>query len=260
MPLELSFSEIGSGPPLVILHGLFGSGRNWATVAKTLAEDHRVFTLDLRNHGASPWAETMDYRELADDVRAFLERHGLEGATVLGHSMGGKTAMLLALEQGDAVGCLIVVDIAPVAYGHTHAPAIEALRAVDLAAAGRRGEVDRALQPEIPDPVLRGFLLHNLVSEDGRLGWRINLEALAENMEVLTGYPDDLTGLAYQGPALFLAGAASDYVRPDHEAAIGTLFPRAEIERIEDAGHWVHAEQPRAFLARVQAFLANRDD
>ncbi len=260
MPLELSYSEVGSGPPLVILHGLFGSARNWTTVAKTLGQDHRVVTVDLRNHGVSPWAESMDYRELAADVLAFLERHGLEGATVMGHSMGGKTAMLLALEQGDAVGRLIVVDIAPVAYAHTHAPAIEALRKVDLAAAGRRGEVDRALQPEIPDPVLRGFLLHNLVSEEGSLRWRINLEALAENMEVLTGYPDGLAGLAYDGPALFLAGAASDYVRPQSEAAIRALFPRAEIDRIEDAGHWVHAEQPQAFLARVRAFLNRQSD
>ena len=256
MTLELSYTEVGSGPPLVILHGLFGSSRNWTTIAKQLGETHRVFSVDLRNHGASPWSETMDYREMADDVRAFLERHGLEDATILGHSMGGKTAMLLALDHGPWVGCLIVVDIAPVAYNHTHLPYIDAMRRVDLVALGRRGKVDRALQDEIPDPALRGFLLHNLVSEGGRLRWRINLEALAENMEVLIGYPDDSAGRTYEGPALFLAGAASDYVLPAHHAEIRARFPAAEIDQVAAAGHWVHAEQPRAFLARVEAFLS----
>ncbi len=122
MSLELAYTETGEGPPLVILHGLFGSSRNWASVARRLGETHRVFALDLRNHGASPWAETMDYGEMADDVRAFLARHGLAGATVMGHSMGGKTAMRLALEHGRDVGRLIVVDFAPVAYAHTHRP------------------------------------------------------------------------------------------------------------------------------------------
>ncbi len=122
MTLELAYTETGEGPPLVILHGLFGSSRNWASVARRLGETHRVFAVDLRNHGASPWAETMDYGEMAEDVRAFLARHGLAGATVMGHSMGGKTAMRLALEHGRDVGRLIVVDFAPVAYAHTHRP------------------------------------------------------------------------------------------------------------------------------------------
>jgi pimeloyl-ACP methyl ester carboxylesterase len=256
MSLDLSFAETGAGPPLIVLHGLFGSSRNWAGIARQLGETHRVFTLDLRNHGASPWAETMTYREMAADVAAFLAGHGLEGATVLGHSMGGKTAMLLALERGDLVGRLIVVDIAPVAYGHSHLPHIEAMRAVDLSSAARRGEVDRALQDAVPDPGLRGFLLHNLASEEGRLRWRINLAGLGDNMDALIGYPDDLEGLGYNGPTLFLAGATSDYLQTAHHAKIRTLFPAAEIDAIADAGHWVHAEQPQAFLARLRTFLA----
>jgi esterase len=255
MSLDLSFAEVGAGPPLVILHGLFGSGRNWASLARRLGESHRVFTVDLRNHGRSPWAASMSYREMAADVAAFQTYHGLEGATVMGHSMGGKTAMVLALEQGERVGRLIVVDITPVAYRHSHLPMIEAMRAVDLEAASRRGDVDEALKFAVPDIGLRGFLLQNLVSEAGRLRWRLNLKAIADNMDGLIGYPGDLDGLRYGGPTLFLAGAASDYVAADANQRIRALFPAAEIDRIAGAGHWVHAEQPEAFLARVEAFL-----
>lgn len=255
MPLDLSFTDVGAGPPLVILHGLFGSGRNWASLARQLGETYRVFTLDLRNHGLSPWAESMSYREMAGDVAAFLARHGLEGAAVMGHSMGGKTAMLLALEEGHLVGRLIVVDIAPVAYGHSHLSLIDAMRGVDLGQVSRRNEVDAALEDAVPDAGLRGFLLQNLVSQGGRLRWRINLAALGANMASLIGYPDNLDGLRYGGLALFLGGAASDYLRADHHPRIRALFPAAEIDAIAGAGHWVHAEQPRAFLARVQAFL-----
>jgi pimeloyl-ACP methyl ester carboxylesterase len=211
--------------------------------------------VDLRNHGASPWADTMDYGEMAEDLRAFLARHGLAGAAVMGHSMGGKTAMRRALDHGGDVGRLIVVDIAPVAYTQTHGPMVEALRAVDLAAAGRRAEVDRQLQAAIPEAALRSFLLHNLVSEDGRLRWRINLAALAANMSTLIDFPEDLAGISYGGPAHFLRGAASDYVQEAHHARIRELFPKAEIDSIPDAGHWVHAEQPAAFLERVRSIL-----
>ena len=255
MTLELAYTETGEGPPLVILHGLFGSGRNWASIARRLGETHRVFSVDLRNHGASPWAETMDYVEMAEDLRAFLARHGLAGAAVMGHSMGGKTAMRLALDHGRDVGRLIVVDIAPVAYTHTHGPLVEALRAVDLAAAGRRADVDRQLQAAIPEAALRSFLLHNLVSEDGRLNWRINLAALAANMDSLIDFPEDLAGHSYSGPAYFLRGAASDYVNEAHHARIRDLFPQAKIDSIPEAGHWVHAEQPAAFLERVRSVL-----
>ncbi len=173
----------------------------------------------------------------------------------MGHSMGGKTAMRLALEHGGDVGRLIVVDIAPVAYAHTHRPIVEAMRAVDLATAGRRADVDRQLQAAIPEAALRSFLLQNLVSEDGRLNWRINLAALAANMNTLTGYPEDPAGLTYSGPTHFLSGAASDYVREAHHARIRDLFPKAEIDSIPEAGHWVHAEQPAAFLERVRLIL-----
>lgn len=257
MSLDLSYSEVGAGPPLIILHGLFGSGRNWASIARRLGERFRVFTLDLRNHGDSPWAVTMGYRDMAADVAAFLARHGLEGAAVMGHSMGGKTAMVLALEKGDLVGRLIVVDIAPVAYRHSHLPLVEAMDAVDLTAVSRRAEVDAALTEAAPEAGLRAFLLHNLASAEGRLRWRLNLAAIGANMGDLIGFADGLDGLSYGGPALFLAGAESDYLQPEHSARIRALFPAAEIDRIAGAGHWVHAEQPAAVLARVEAFLGN---
>jgi len=253
MTLELAYTETGEGPPLVILHGLFGSSRNWASVARQLGETHRVFAVNLRNHGTSPWAETMDYGEMAEDVHAFLAHHGLAGATVMGHSMGGKTAMCLALKYGHDVGRLIVVDIAPVAYTHTHLPYVEAMRAVDLGTA--RAEVDRQLEEAIPEAALRGFLLHNLISEDGRLTWRINLSALAANMNSLIGYPEEFEGHTYVGPTHFISGAASDYVREEHHSRIRDLFPKAETESIPKAGHWVHAEQPTAFLERVRLII-----
>ena len=196
MSLELAFTAVGDGPPLVILHGLFGSRRNWARLAQRLGERHRVVTVDLRNHGDSPWAQTMSYREMAEDVAGFLTREGFEGATLLGHSMGGKTAMVLALEQGELISRLIVVDIAPAAYAHTHLPYVKAKQAVDLETVSRRSEVDLVLQEAVPERGLRGFLMHNLVAEGGRLRWRINLEALHDNMDDLVSFPDGLDDLS----------------------------------------------------------------
>ena len=244
------FGEVNARP-LVLLHGLFGSARNWQSQARALADEYRVLAMDLRNHGESPWVETMSYREMAEDVASFLTREGLEGATVMGHSMGGKTAMVLALEQGELVSRLIVVDIAPVAYAHTHLPYIKAKQAVDLDAVSRRSEVDLVLQEAIPERGLRSFLLHNLVTEGGRLRWRINLEALHDNMDDLVSFPDPVDDLSYDGPTLFLAGAESQYLQLAPLPRIRTLFPASEIDAIAAAGHWLHADQPQAFLARV---------
>ena len=257
MSLELEYTVVGEGPPILILHGLFGSARNWSSFAKSLAETHRVYALDLRNHGTSPWSSVMSYREMAEDVRDFMARHGVAGAAVLGHSMGGKTAMLLALLHGDAVGALCVVDIAPVPYGHTHLPFIEAMQAVDLSGVTRRSQANEQLKSSIEDPMLRNFLLQNLMTKDGALAWRINLAALAANMDALIGFPTETEGRSYNGPTLFAAGAESDYVRPDHHEAITRLFPAAEIHVIPNAGHWVHAEQPAALCARVESFLGD---
>lgn len=256
MPVDLAWREAGDGPPLVILHGLFGSARNWKSIAEALAATHRVFAVDLRNHGESGWADGMGYDALAADVAAFLDARGLGSATLVGHSMGGKTAMMLALRDPARVDGLVVVDIAPVPYTETLIGHIEALLDVDVAHARRRAEVDEDLEGLIPDPPTRTFLLQNLVTgEDGRLRWRVNLEALRAGVNALHDFRPP-PGAVYGGPALFVAGGTSDYIRPAHGDTIRALFPRAEIVTIPDAGHRVHAERPQAFGETLQRFLA----
>ncbi len=259
MSLDLTHTEHGTdGPPVMILHGLLGSARNWTAIAKRLGASRRVFALDLRNHGGSPWADDMTYSAMAEDVRGFMAGRGLSGAAVIGHSMGGKAAMTLALEHGELVERLVVVDIAPVAYAHgTFMPYVHAMRAVDPSAATRRGEVEERLRDAVPDPNVRAFLLQNLVSDGdgGGLRWRVNLAAIEADMSDIMGFPAPEAGRTYDGPTLFLAGERSDYIRPEHHDAIRRLFPNAEIEAVPGAGHWVHAERPDAFLEQVTAFL-----
>jgi pimeloyl-ACP methyl ester carboxylesterase len=254
MALKLEAAEHGSGPPVVILHGLFGSSRNWAGIARQLAADHRVLALDLRNHGASPWADSMDYAEQAADVRRTLDERGVARTMVIGHSMGGKTAMLLAFAEPERVERLIVADVAPVGYPPVLRAYAEAMLDVDLSRLSRRGEVDQALAAAIPEAPIRAFLLQNLVSEQGRYRWRLNLPVLAREMETISGFPELPPGTAYDGPTLFLHGGASDYVTPAAEPAIRRLFPAARLAAIAGAGHWLHAERPKEFLAAVAGF------
>lgn len=251
MSLRLAATEYGTGKPVAILHGLFGWSRNWATIAQRLAVRHRVVALDLRNHGNSPWAETMTYAEMAEDVRDTLG----EPVTLIGHSMGGKAAMVAAL-AGDWVERLIVVDIAPVDYPPPAAQ-LDAMQGLDLTAITRRSEADRLISPKIPDPAERAFLLQNLILGDGTPHWRLNLAGIENSMPDILGFPDSPPGATYRGPTLFIAGANSGYLRPEHEPMIRKLFPLTQIIRILDASHWVHAEQPEAFLAAVEVFLAD---
>jgi esterase len=254
--LDLAYDEFGdAGLPVLVLHGLLGSARNWTGVAKTLAETHRVFALDLRNHGRSPWAETMSFDEMAGDVAAFIDRHGLSPAAVIGHSLGGKVAMRVALIRPDLVRRLVVVDVAPVAYTHSFAPYVAAMRQVDLAALERRADADLALQRTVSDAAVRNFLLQNLIKTDNGFVWRVNLDALAANMPELLGFPAPADEAAYRGPALFIAGSRSPYVQAEHRPLIARLFPAAEQAVIEGAGHWVHAERPAEFLAALRGFL-----
>lgn len=250
---SLASLEHGTGRPLVILHGLFGSARNWATIARRLGARRRAIALDLRNHGASPWTHDMDYPAMAADVRDVIAPFGR--SAVLGHSMGGKTAMTLALLYPGLVERLVVVDIAPVAYaGRSHGDTIRAMQAADLAVE-RRAQVEEQLRDGVPDPSLRAFLLQNLVSDDGGLRWRLNLDVLLDHMDEIMGWPEETEGRRYDGPTLVLAGETSDYVRPEHHARIRALFPAAEIRTVPGAGHWPHAEQPERFLAMVEEFL-----
>jgi pimeloyl-ACP methyl ester carboxylesterase len=256
MTLELAHDASGAaGPPVVILHGLLGSARNWTSIAKELAASRRVFALDLRNHGRSPWAATMSFDEMAGDLAAFIESHGLGAVTLIGHSLGGKVAMRLALTRPALIERLLVVDVAPVAYAHTFGPFIEAMRQVDLAAVKRRGDADLQLCHTVPDAVLRNFLLQNLVKTDAGFVWRVNLEALDANMDELLGFPTTAAGAAYGEPTLFIAGSRSPYIQPEHRPLLERLFPSAEHVVIAGAGHWPHAERPAEFLAHVRRFL-----
>jgi esterase len=256
MTVDLVFDDRGSGPPLVVLHGLFGAKRNWATIAKALAPRHRVLTVDLRNHGASPWDAVHDYPALAGDVARFIHTHVGGPAAVLGHSMGGKAAMVLALEEPDLVERLIVVDIAPAPSRTTLIDALQAMKNVPLATCTRRTEAETALAESIPDPAVRAFLVQNVTTGPNGLAWAVNLEALERNFPAIVAFPDVAAGRTFTGPTLFVVGERSDYVRPEHHAVIRRLFPAAMIEVVAGAGHWVHAEAPDAFLAVLSGFLS----
>lgn len=256
MALDLAATEYGAGSPVAILHGLFGSGRNWTGVAQRLAARHRVVAFDLRNHGASPWVEAMDYPAMAQDVRASMAALGHRNFALIGHSMGGKVAMTLALTDPGMVQRLVVVDIAPVVLPAPFLGHIRAMRSLDLGAIVRRRDADAALGAAIPEAAERAFLLQNLVLSDSEARWRLNLAALEAALPAIGGFPDFASGTRYDGPALFVAGGKSQAVPAAAEPQIRRLFPQAEIERIAEAGHWVHAEQPAAFLALVEPFLA----
>ena len=254
--VALAAAEQGSGSPLLILHGLFGSGRNWSTLAQHLGAQRHVFALDARNHGASPWADSMTYADMTEDVQAFTAARGLGPAAVIGHSMGGKAAMLLALSHPKAVERLVIVDVAPVTYPPALAAYVRAMRAVNLAGVSRRAEVDAQLAGAITSPAERAFWLQNLVLESGQARWRLNLPVLDRFLPEISGFPEPATGTSFAGPALFVAGERSTYVRPEHRPAIERLFPQARIVQVSGAGHWLHAERPDAFLALVMPFLA----
>lgn len=255
MTVELAVEEIGTGPPLLLMHGLYGSGSNWRRIAKALSDGRRVISVDLRNHGASPWAATMTYHEMAGDVVALIDRLGLEAPAILGHSMGGKVAMTVALTQPSRVGRLIVVDIAPVSYGDRFSGFTAAMRGVDAARASGRDEIRRTLLSTIPDERVVGFLMTNLVRQGEQYDWRINLMALAASMHEIGSWPDELKTRHYDGPVAVIAGQRSDYVGEDDRPLFQALFPRAKFATIADAGHWLHADQPEAFVAAVRLAL-----
>jgi len=255
VPIDLAVSDVGQGEPVVVLHGLFGSKRNWATIASRLAAGRRVLTADLRNHGESPWSDRHDYPALAADTARLIETKIGGPAAVLGHSMGGKAAMLLALERPDLVSRLVVVDIAPARSTATPIAYVQAMRSLRLADYAQRLDVKEALAEAIPDPAVRAFLTLNLSAGPEGLAWTVNLAALEDNFEAILGFPETPPGRAFTKPTLFIAGGRSPYVQPHHRPEIERLFPAATIEVIEGAGHWVHAEATDAFLAAVNRFL-----
>ncbi len=255
MSIKLAFEVVGDGPPVVILHGLFGAGRNWTQIAQALGHTYRCYLPDARNHGASPWAETMSYPDMALDVLALIEREQLQQPILIGHSMGGKTAMALALEHPQAIAGVAVIDIAPERYGDQFSPYVMAMRRVDVGAATSRKEVHQALANSLGGSAPVDFLMQNLRRHEERFDWRINLMATAMCMPDLCGFPQPLTCKHYAGPALFVTGADSDYVRAESHAEIRRLFPGAHLAHIDDAAHWVHADQPEALVDTLQGWL-----
>lgn len=238
--------------PLVIAHGLFGSARNWGVIARRLADTRAVLAVDMRNHGDSPWTDTHGYDEMAHDLAQVITRAGGR-ADLLGHSMGGKAAMALALTRPELVSRLVVADIAPVAYGHSQRHLIAAMRGLDLSRLTSRTQADARLAPAIADQAVRAFLLQSLDLGHDPPRWRLNLDLLDAEMDRIIGWPG-IQG-RYGGAALFLAGGSSDYVRPEHRSLIRALFPSARLARMPGAGHWLHAERPRDFEAVLRGFL-----
>lgn len=256
MAVRLAARRQGDGPQAtLVLHGLLGQGRNWGGIVRQLGAEASLWMVDLRNHGASPWAEEMTYEAMAGDLVALIGREGLGRVALVGHSMGGKVAMTLALARPDLVDRLCVVDVAPVAYDHgaEFKGYIRAMQGVDLARMRRRAEVDEALAKAVPDRAVRAFLASNLENGDP-LRWQPNLAALLEAMPDILGFPE-VAGQRFEGPTLFLRGARSRYVLPEHEPRIRALFPQAGIVTIENAGHWLHAEQPARTVELLRGFL-----
>jgi pimeloyl-ACP methyl ester carboxylesterase len=244
----------GAGAPVALLHGLFGRARNLAAVARGLAGTHRVIALDLRNHGDSPHAPGMAYPDLAGDVLATLA--ALDGlpASLLGHSMGGKTAMACALLAPGSVRRLLVADIAPVAYAHHNRAVAAALQAIPLQPGLTLAQAAAFLAAAVPEAAIRGFLLQNLMPGEAP-HWRIGLADIAAGMADIEGWPDLPAAAAFPGPALFVNGARSEYVTGAHRQRARQYFPAARFVTLKDAGHWLHADQPAAFLQVVQAFF-----
>lgn len=238
-------------PPLLIAHGLYGSARNWGVIAKRLSDTRQVIAVDMRNHGQSDWTATHGYADLAQDLAEVVEALGGQ-ADVLGHSMGGKAAMMLALTRPQLVHSLIVADIAPVAYTHSQMFAIDAMRAVDLSVVQKRSDASDQLARQGVDPALCSFFTQSLDLANRR--WLLNLDVLAREMPALIGFPQ--AHGQFDGPSLFLTGESSDYVQEDHRPLIRALFPKARFARLKGAGHWLHADQPRAFEAAVRAWLS----
>ncbi|WOI56962.1 alpha/beta fold hydrolase [Palleronia sp. LCG004] len=241
-----SFGE--GGRPLLVAHGLFGTGRNWGVIAKRLSDRGRVVTVDMRNHGDSFWDDDHSYKAMAGDLAEII---GEEEWDVLGHSMGGKASMALALHHPEKVRRLVVADIAPVAYSHSQMQFIHAMRALDLSQISTRKEADDAFAVHVHDAGVRAFLLQSLDVREGR--WRMNLDVLEARMEEITGWqPIDAT---FPRAAMFLSGGDSDYVKSEYSDDIRALFPKARFVWIPGTGHWLHAEKPRDVEASIRLFL-----
>jgi pimeloyl-ACP methyl ester carboxylesterase len=245
---------VGVGRPIVLLHGLFGAARNFGALQRRLATHGRVLALDLRNHGRSPHAPGMDYDTQAADVLETLQAADALPCALIGHSMGGKTAMRLALTAPEDVGRLLVSDIAPVRYEAGFRGYAEAMAGIDLSAGVTRAQLDAALSQTVPDPSVRAFLLQNFVSGP-HPHWRNGLAEIAAGLPDIENWPP--IAAQYEGPTLFVAGGRSPYIKPEHRTLIQALFPKARMITLHRAGHWVHVDDPEGFLSIAEAFVTS---
>lgn len=251
--MKLFFRKYGEGPPLIILHGLFGTADNWNTLGKMFGERFTTYLVDQRNHGQSPHAPEWNYALMVEDLLELMDDEQLQGAHIMGHSMGGKTAMFFALAHPQRTDKLVVSDIAPRYYPIHHRELIDTLLSIDLGSLATRKEAETLMQERIPDEATRQFLLKNLYWKEDRLHWRFNLEVINRNIEeVGTALPEN--GI-FEGPTLFVRGERSNYITDADMDSIHHHFPQARLETIAGAGHWIHAEKPVAFLEAVMAFL-----
>lgn len=253
--MQLHSNILGEGQPLVILHGFLGMGDNWKTLGNQFgAEGYQAHLVDQRNHGRSFHTSSFNYELLAEDLLRYCNEHNLEGVNLIGHSMGGKTAMVFATTFPEKVSKLIVADIAPKAYPQHHQDILKGLSSLDFTEIKSRGAADQALSKYIPETGIRQFLLKNLYwVEKGVLGLRINLQALIENIEEV-GKPLSKSA-KFENEVLFLRGSKSGYITSEDELHIQLHFPKAQVMTIPNAGHWLHAENPKAFFEAVMDFL-----
>ncbi len=254
--MQLHYKKIGEGAPFIILHGLFGSGDNWQSFARNLsANNFSVYLVDLRNHGHSPHADAHNYITMSEDVVALIEQQHLEQPIILGHSMGGKVAMQLAIDHPDLLSKIIVVDIAPYAYPLHHQKIIDALNAVDVQLIRTRGEAEKKLGEQIADNGTRQFLLKNLFwKADNQLAWRFNLSVIEKDIAEVGAATESETPI--EVATMFVKGEQSDYIDETKFESIKKTFPRAELVVIKNAGHWVHADNPNELLKAVLEFIS----
>lgn len=251
--MKLNYKKTGSGPPLVILHGLFGSLDNWFSIAKELVEHYTLYLVDQRNHGDSPHADEWNYSVMVEDLKELFDAEGLEKVLLMGHSMGGKTVMNFAVKYPERVEKLIVADIAPRYYPVHHESILEGLNSLDLKKIQSRKEADEQLAKYIPELGVRQFLLKSLTRDSDGFAWKINLKVIKEKIENVGEALAE--GSTYNGPTLFLAGANSNYIQQKDLPDLEAHFPNYELEFVTDAGHWLHAEQPHSVVEELRKFL-----
>jgi len=263
--MKLFFRKEGSGPPLIIVHGLYGSSDNWINIGKRLADKYTVYMLDQRNHGRSPFADSHTYDDLRNDLLEFFEQHKIEKATLLGHSMGGKVAIWFAADFPEKVEKLVIADIAPKNYlllkddsqFYLHQNILLAMQEIDFSIIKSRNDVDNFMAEKIDNRQIRQFLLKNVVldKDTKQYKWRVNAEVLYDYLEeIVSGvnknWLDDRTPITSY-PVIFIRGMKSKYILPEDEILINNIYPDSRIIDITDAGHWLHAEQPQKFMEAV---------